>query len=1257
MASSSSKVPVGPSPQPSTGEGPEPPLTVPVASTEAMVDVPVASPPAPGESVPAPPFSVSGEAEDPREGFAFPLLDPWYTSSPLFPPRGDLQATPINFDFLCATSKDWSHWVDREILNPDFWDRLVDAGVHWSILISRSCNMFRDTESLRELLRRWCPSMHTFFFSWGELTPTLEDVANHWMLPILGEHSFSDIKLSAEEEEVAATLRKRASTRLSGWPAHFTQVKGASVRRAAFVLYWLCKCTFGNFPCYSVNTAFIPLAIRISAGHCFPLAPLFLGHLYSQLDLLHDCEIQGDSCYILSAAFNTSVLQTFFWEHSVSYIFAARDKSAAWSLKTHDHDLVDAIDYEENVLFRPYGDDHPGFTCTSIFRKFYGPSPLIRDLRVDDYRSLSYLSTVNPGFLPILSATGVYFIPYCPQRVQRQFGLDQGIPIGPQETATCVADLAAFLKSRAFVRWGGETTRVLIPGGHRLGFNTPSMGAYWQRFTQSMVDFVIAGRSDKTPMSVHRKASVSNSYLVPPSQSAISYANSQKLGFAEWDESRGGWIAYTIHLPEGWKNSVNVVEDRLIMLSKRGKVNKRDAPADLVIEKTSKKPTPSIPPSKKAPSKKAKTVKKDKPSLQVPFAAKESTTALVQESTKSAIAPPKRKTRAGKESKSSPSVPSATEESTMAPLEEPAESTEGPSKKTKARKKSKSTAPVTSAVKESTTAPVEGPSESTVAPPKPKSVGASSPQQTSKKDAASRPPRSQKKTNVSSSSTGEEEPSAVSTPSPPKKKKFTAPLFPLGAVGRTRSKSGPKVTHGSGRSGGGVVDVEAAAVDQDEDLGKSTAGSSETGDESMGEEHSSSSGSFFDSTLGSLPEDQIVSAGSIADDDDMPEADDSSVGAAGSMEEDLAIVPHAGHGDDSAVDADVDPISFSLPQTVLTRAGSDVSISHIMEGVSLFGVTPSLRAIPVGGFVIPASHLTSEDSPVVGGALMPEETHAQSLVESGSVVDLGVDVAGHDAPIEDVGISAVDPLAGSDHLENIDLGVVLWKNFCFHGLGGHPMENSVPWTWLSSYGKFLFHGLGCHPMESVDDAVHVSDEIDEVGITGEVTIISPPRRPTIEAGSSVSIGGLSGEVAAFLREFDVRTPNPHPEQFFWSFNGPLVPFVILPKGFKLSIGLGGPMMSLLGSVLAAMDESSLEDVTKTQILAWRSVIQDLMDVGFDLGFMMERLRQMAQRLFGKRLADEIKALQHQIALLQDSLAELTAYQDAMMSTGGDGSQV
>jgi hypothetical protein len=102
-----------------------------------------------------------------------------------------------------------------------------------------------------------------------------------------------------------------------------------------------------------------------------------------------------------------------------------------------------------------------------------------------------------------------------------------------------------------------------------------------------------------------------------------------------------------------------------------------------------------------------------------------------------------------------------------------------------------------------------------------------------------------------------------------------------------------------------------------------------------------------------------------------------------------------------------------------SAAGFDISMAHVMEGVSLFGVTPSLRAIPAGGFVIPASRLSSEGSPVAGGALVPERTPAQSLIESGSVVDLGVDTVSHDAPIEDADASAVDASAGSDHLENI----------------------------------------------------------------------------------------------------------------------------------------------------------------------------------------------------------------------------------------------
>ena len=87
MASPSSTTPVNLTSQPSTGERSKTPVVVPAASTEAMVDAPVAPPPVLGEAPPVAPSFGSDETDDPREGFVFPLMDPWYESSPLFPPR------------------------------------------------------------------------------------------------------------------------------------------------------------------------------------------------------------------------------------------------------------------------------------------------------------------------------------------------------------------------------------------------------------------------------------------------------------------------------------------------------------------------------------------------------------------------------------------------------------------------------------------------------------------------------------------------------------------------------------------------------------------------------------------------------------------------------------------------------------------------------------------------------------------------------------------------------------------------------------------------------------------------------------------------------------------------------------------------------------------------------------------------------------------------------------------------------------------
>ena len=51
------------------------------------MDALVAPPTVSGKATPAAPSSVSDETEGLREGFVFPLIDPWYESSPLFPLR------------------------------------------------------------------------------------------------------------------------------------------------------------------------------------------------------------------------------------------------------------------------------------------------------------------------------------------------------------------------------------------------------------------------------------------------------------------------------------------------------------------------------------------------------------------------------------------------------------------------------------------------------------------------------------------------------------------------------------------------------------------------------------------------------------------------------------------------------------------------------------------------------------------------------------------------------------------------------------------------------------------------------------------------------------------------------------------------------------------------------------------------------------------------------------------------------------------
>uniref|UniRef100_A0A2N9EVM6 Aminotransferase-like plant mobile domain-containing protein n=1 Tax=Fagus sylvatica TaxID=28930 RepID=A0A2N9EVM6_FAGSY len=473
--------------------------------------------------------SILGSPEPHGDVLGRPTVDPWYRSSERFPSvPASLQPPPADWEWLvlregCYGRHDLDPKFPRDSGPPDskkrdacrasrFCDRLEQAGVLRSILISRCSNMFRDTEALRQLVRRWCPSTHTFFFAHGELTVTLEDVENHWLLPILGDQDPAEIALSPEESKIEAVLadyigRKNVAlgtqaARFNSWMEHFLRIEDPLIRRAGF---------------------HIVLAQQMRVR--FPLAPLLLGQLYTQLDLLHAEELAGASCHIVSTAFNSSVVHTFVWEHALEYIrkgkkpyeirkkFASMPEGVVTNVgdfqgdvpavfrwvgnKFYDHSLIPSLDSEGKVCWRPYGITHRGFVYESVMSGFRDVEAQDYTLIAGDVASLTYLSATNAGWLPVLSVDGPQFTIYSAHRVRRQFGFDQEVP--------AVMGVAAD-----------------------------------------------SGREDISHLLESYTSPLPHPRLFGATNTMTTYANRQSLGYAVWHHEDSRWVIYGNHHPPLW---------------------------------------------------------------------------------------------------------------------------------------------------------------------------------------------------------------------------------------------------------------------------------------------------------------------------------------------------------------------------------------------------------------------------------------------------------------------------------------------------------------------------------------------------------------------------------------------------------------------------------------------------------------------------------------------------------------------------------
>ena len=138
--------------------------------------------------------------------------------------QGSREAVPIFFDFVLKRITSWANWVDEEL----------------SMAISRNLEGFRASKGLKHLVPCWSPSWHMFFFSIGELTITLEDVVNNFLLLVFGDKSPFDIQLSVEVLTVEDRLFKHFGghtvsfggkpAKMGKWVAILSKEKDKSVR-------------------------------------------------------------------------------------------------------------------------------------------------------------------------------------------------------------------------------------------------------------------------------------------------------------------------------------------------------------------------------------------------------------------------------------------------------------------------------------------------------------------------------------------------------------------------------------------------------------------------------------------------------------------------------------------------------------------------------------------------------------------------------------------------------------------------------------------------------------------------------------------------------------------------------------------------------------------------------------------------------------------------------------------------------------------
>ncbi|CAL8175521.1 unnamed protein product [Prunus armeniaca] len=459
--------------------------------------------------------------------------------------KGIFPAVPLFFQYPCSISKGWSEWVDRELRDPSTCNILRRAQVLDAIFLSKLWDIHIEAKMLRHVVRRWSTATHTFVCSWGEFTPTLEDVANISRLPVCGDRSPFGIALTPEEIDSLAVLRRGAPTfpstslRFSNWIQYFGDANRQSpCRLAAFIALWLGRFVLCDFSQDCLHERVFPLALAIARGDTIPLAPMFLGHLYHLLNRTQLLEKSASGTMGVETLLNFGFLQVFLWErlkgldvYSLPHSHAI--KLVDWGngsfmpnnlplvcrwfkrMQRKGQNFLKLLDNVENFVFRPYGTSAETFTFVPFYTNASDTVEVPATVSQSNQFRKRALLNVAPIPLPTLGDHCVEVsVTYSPHRVRRQFGLDQGVPSSPNHD-----DL--FALHRIF--WSNDhipasCRPIVLASKARVDGFSRGYQAYWNRCLSSFREFQSFPGDRLPPTTARLVGLVSEEKAIPLSQ-------------------------------------------------------------------------------------------------------------------------------------------------------------------------------------------------------------------------------------------------------------------------------------------------------------------------------------------------------------------------------------------------------------------------------------------------------------------------------------------------------------------------------------------------------------------------------------------------------------------------------------------------------------------------------------------------------------------------------------------------------------------